>query len=198
MLRVRHDCSVFSVLLIDFFDQRQNARMRFSLLDDAQERRRLKARMPLGKVSQTLERWRARRGTAAIEFALAAPLLATLVMGVVELGFDIYQEMQVQNAVEAGALYAAKNGSDSAGISAAVLSATGAANITASPAPLQFCGCPDANGINAATCGTACPGGASVGSYIRISASAARISILPSASFGLPATLTGQAVIRLQ
>lgn len=139
-----------------------------------------------------------RRGTAAIEFALAAPVLVLLLAGVVELGFGIYQAMQVQNAAEAGALYAAENGWDPAGISAAVLNATGATGITASPAPQQFCGCPAANGIVVAACGATCAGGDPAGSYIQVNASAARVSILPDADFSLPATFTGQATIRSQ
>ena len=86
-------------------------------------------------------------GTAAIEFGLSIPLLVIIVMGVAELGFAMYGKMQVYNSVEAGALYAAKNGFDSAGITAAVVNATGTQGITATPAPVQFCGCPSATGI---------------------------------------------------
>ena len=49
-------------------------------------------------------------GTAAIEFGLAIPLLLIMLMGVAELGFAMYGAMQVYNSVEAGALYAARNG----------------------------------------------------------------------------------------
>lgn len=59
---------------------------------------------------------RSKSGTAAIEFGLFIPFLLILFTGTVELGFAMYEAMQVNNAAEAGMLYAAKNGWDSAGI----------------------------------------------------------------------------------
>jgi Flp pilus assembly protein TadG len=138
------------------------------------------------------------RGVAAIEFALALPVLLLLLAGVADLGFAVYAKMQVQDAAEAGALYAAQNGWNPAGIGAAVVQATGAANILASPAPSQFCGCPTGGHIVATTCGANCPDGTAAGSYIQVNASVPRPSILTSFGFSLPATLTGQAVVRVQ
>jgi Flp pilus assembly pilin Flp len=62
-------------------------------------------------------------GTAAIEFGLFAPLLLIMLVYAVELGSGVFEAMQVQNAAEAGALYAAKYGWNAAGISAAVITA---------------------------------------------------------------------------
>ena len=45
---------------------------------------------------------RSESGTAAIEFALFLPFLLLLLTGVAELGFAMYEAMQVNNAVEAG------------------------------------------------------------------------------------------------
>lgn len=137
------------------------------------------------------------RGTAAIEFGLAAPLLLVILMGLVELGFAMYQAMQVTDSVEAGAIYAAKNGYDAAGISAAVVNATGTAGITATPAPVQFCGCPSTSGITTTTCSATCSDGKTPGQYVRISASLARVTILPYPALGLPATLSATSVVRL-
>ena len=64
---------------------------------------------------------RSESGTAAIEFALFLPFLLLLLTGTVELGFSAYEAMQVNNAVEAGALYAAKNGWNSASIASATV-----------------------------------------------------------------------------
>jgi Flp pilus assembly protein TadG len=136
-------------------------------------------------------------GTAAIEFALMIPLLLTLMMGVVDLGFAIYTGMQVYSAAEAGALYAARNGWDSAGISSAVTGATGTSGITATPAPTHFCGCPTASGVVTWTCGTNCASGSTAGQYARINASLAYSTILPYAALGLPSTFTAKSVVRL-
>lgn len=143
-------------------------------------------------------RWRrAKAGSAAIEFGLAAPLLLMILMGVVELGFAMYQAMQVTNSVEAGALYAAKNGFDVNGIGAAVANATGTQGITATPAPTEFCGCPSAAGIVETACNATCNDGKTPGQYVRISATLTRVIILPYPALGLPDTLTAQSVVRL-
>jgi Flp pilus assembly protein TadG len=147
--------------------------------------------------SRPKKRRRAESGTAALEFGLAAPLLLIMLMGLVELGSAMYQTMQVYNAVEAGALYAAKNGYDAAAISAAVVNATGTPGITATPAPVQFCGCPDASGIVETACNATCNDGKPPGQYVRISAALTRVTILPYPALGLPDTLTAQSVVRL-
>ena len=48
---------------------------------------------------------RDRRGTAALEFGLAVPLLLTLIVGLTETGMAAFEAMQVKNAAEAGVVY---------------------------------------------------------------------------------------------
>jgi Flp pilus assembly protein TadG len=137
------------------------------------------------------------RGTAAIEFGLAIPLLLMLLMGVVELGYAMYESMQVYNSVEAGALYAVRSGGDLAGTATAVVNATGTQGITATPAPVQFCGCPSESGIVTSSCSATCANGNSPGTYVRVSASLAHQTILPYPGLSLPTTMTAQSTIRL-
>ena len=80
-------------------------------------------------------------GTVAIEFALIVRVLLMWLVSVVEVGYGVYQAMQVRDAAKAGGLYVAKHGWNSAAITAAVVNATGESGMTASPAPSQFCGC---------------------------------------------------------
>jgi Flp pilus assembly protein TadG len=143
-------------------------------------------------------RWSSRRGTAAIEFALASPVFVILLLGLVEVGFGAYQAMQAQDAAEAGALYAAKYGWNPTGISAAVVNATGATGMTATPAPTEFCGCPAVTGLTAVLCTTTCAGGNKPGVYVQINAALPHPVILPFPGLPLPTTLTGQSIIRLQ
>jgi len=138
---------------------------------------------------------RGEAGTAAVEFGLFAPLFVLLLVGLTEIGFAMFGSMQVYSAVEAGALYAVKNGWSASGISNAVVNSTNVSGVAATPAPSQFCGCPALSGIADATCGTTCAGGGAVGEYIRINATLTRTTILTS-SFGLPATLTAQSIVR--
>jgi len=140
---------------------------------------------------------RAEAGTAAIEFGLSVPLLLLLLMGAVEFGFYIYEGMQVYNSVEAGMVEAAKNGFSDARISAAVVNATDTKGITATPAPAEFCGCPNATGIVSAACDATCSDGTKPGQYVRISASLSHQTILPYPGLSLQTPLTAHTVLRL-
>jgi TadE-like protein len=147
---------------------------------------------------RTILRLRERRGSAAIEFALVSPIFIILLVGVVELGFAARDAMRVQDAVEAGALYAQVHGWDAPGIVAAVVNATDAKGLTATPAPLTFCGCPQANGISVIDCTVLCPDGSAPGEYITVSASMPRLSIMSQSIATLPATLTAHSTVRIQ
>lgn len=135
-------------------------------------------------------------GTAAIEFALVSPVLILLLVGLVEVGSRVHEGMQVQNAAEAGAIYVAKNGWSSAGITEAVTNSTGFKGITASPAPTQFCGCPTSAGITTISCTSTCSGGMAVSQYVQIDTVLTHKTVLSSFGFKLPATITGRAIIR--
>lgn len=136
-------------------------------------------------------------GSAAIEFGLCAPLLLILFTGVVEIGRAMYGAMQVQSAVEAGMVYAAKNGWNATGIAAAVVNSTGSKTITATPAPTQFCACPSATGLLTTSCGVNCAGGTAPGQYIQINATLPRQTILPFPALPLPSTFTAKSILRL-
>jgi Flp pilus assembly protein TadG len=164
----------------------------------------------VARIREKFEDLRERRnesGTAAIEFGLFLPFLLILLTGTVELGLSMYEAMQVSNAVDAGALYAAKNGFNAANISSATTGASGLPSqlnvLNATPAPTQFCGCPSASGSvsnlgpPAPTCSaTACSGGPA-GTYVQVNASLNHTVILPT-SWGIPTTFTAKAVIRIQ
>ncbi len=144
---------------------------------------------------------KALRGVAAIEFALLSPLFVILLSGIVELGMAGYQAMQVQAAVEAGALYAAQNGANNlAAIGQAVINATGTSGITATPAPTSFCGCPGAAGVisQGSNCTAVCSDGTAPGQYVQVGASLAHQTLMPFLQLPLPATLTAQSIVRVQ
>ncbi|MCK9915529.1 pilus assembly protein [Microbacteriaceae bacterium K1510] len=142
--------------------------------------------------------FRSERGTAAMEFGLAVPLLLTLLMGVVELSFAIYEAMQAYDAAEAGAIFAGKNGWSLSGISTAVTGATSTTGVTATPAPTSFWGCPSESGIiTVASSSTKCGSGSSPGQYVQVNASISHSTILPYPSLSLPTTFTAKSIIRL-
>jgi Flp pilus assembly protein TadG len=134
-------------------------------------------------------------GVAAVEFAIIAPLLAIILVGVTELGFAVRQQMQVQEAAAAGAQYASLKGWDPTNISLAVTNTASNSGITATPAPTSFCGCPSTSGIATIVCGQICPDHVAARSYARVNASMTRTTILDS-SLNLPTVLTASVTTR--
>jgi len=139
-------------------------------------------RIPLHKLA------RHTAANAAIEMALLAPTLVFMVIAMADYGLAIHNRMQVQHAAQAGADYAMRNGFDSAAIANAVTSATGVAGITATPAPVETCGCPSGTSITPATCGSSCAGGFTAGTYVNVSAQATYTTIVPYP--GIPSSFT--------
>jgi Flp pilus assembly protein TadG len=108
-------------------------------------------------------------GVAAVEFAVVVPILTLMVIAIADIGLGVYHKMQVEDAAQAGAEWAIRNGFDANAISSAVASATNAP-VTASPSPVQFCGCATGSSVSSVACGTTCPGGAKAGTYATVSA----------------------------
>lgn len=135
------------------------------------------------------------RGTAAVEFAIIGTMLTFLLLGAADFGIGYWQYIQVGNAARAGAEYAANNGWNQTAIQGAVTNATALGSVTATPAPTQFCGCPDASsGITSKTCGAHCPHGGTAGTYVTVNAQATyatlfHVPMMPT-SFPLSASNT--------
>lgn len=145
---------------------------------------------------------RANEGVSAIEFGLLAPILALLIMGIIDFGVAIWDDMQVANAAEAGAAYASINGwnATASQIETAVTSATNLSTINASPAPwIMSCGCPNANStsISQVACGTTCGDGSEAGHYWVVSAKTSYSLFLPYPGIPDPMTLTSTDYARL-
>ena len=136
-------------------------------------------------------------GAAAIEFGIIVPILSLMVIAIADIGFGVYRKMQVEDAAQAGAEWAIRNGFDSNGISNAVTSAT-SASIAASPAPQQFCGCATGASVNSATCGTPCPGGAMAGTYATVSAQLTYNTTLNYVVVPSNYNFSAQSTVRLQ
>lgn len=136
-------------------------------------------------------------GTVAIEFAITASLLLIPFLAGVEVGYAAYQAMQVQSAVEAGALYASQNGFVSSNISLAVENASAVTGLTATPAPSQFYGCPSDSGITVVASTSTCANGTSPGTYVQINATLTRQSLIPNSGLVLPSTLSATSIVRV-
>jgi Flp pilus assembly protein TadG len=140
------------------------------------------------------------RGVTTIEFAFVAPALALFIIGIIDFGMGLWDQLQVRNAAQAGAVYASINGWDAtaAQIQSAVTNATGLSAITASPSPSWGCGCLNTtSGIRAAACGSVCADGSTAAHYVTVSAQAPYSTILPYPGLTSPMTLTATSYARL-
>jgi Flp pilus assembly protein TadG len=124
------------------------------------------------------------RGTAAIEFALIVPITAAILTPLTDLGLAFSAKMQVQDAAQAGAQYALRNGWNSTAIQSAVTSTTALSSISASPAPSQSCGCPTGSAIDSATCGSTCSSGQAAGTYVTVNATATYTTLIHYPTLG--------------
>jgi Flp pilus assembly protein TadG len=138
------------------------------------------------------------QGVAAIEFAIVGPMLVVMMICTVDLGTGIFRRMQVQNAAQAGAIYAALHGFTASSISTAVTSATNFSGISASPAPATFCGCASGNAISTISCSSTCTGGGSPGTYVTVSAQATYTPILSYPYLPDSFTFNSQSTVRIQ
>jgi Flp pilus assembly protein TadG len=97
------------------------------------------------------------QGVAAVEFALAAPILVLALISLGDLGLAGAERMRLIDAARAGAQYATAHPTDSAGTTKAVNNATsGLGGTNLSVTLTQSCGCSDGSTI---TCGSGCASG---------------------------------------
>jgi Flp pilus assembly protein TadG len=141
---------------------------------------------------------RATEGAAAIELAIIAPVLIAILVPLIDLGLGFYQQMQVEDAAQAGAQYAMAHGYNSAAIQTAVSAATPLSGITASPSPVTACGCPNGMAVDAAACGATCANGQAAGTYVTVSAQSVYTPLVPYPGIGSSITLTAQSTARIQ
>ena len=140
-----------------------------------------------------------RSGVSAVEFALAVPLLVTILTLLVDFGMGFYEKMQVEDAAQAGAQYALLHGWNSQSIQDAVTNATRLSGVSASPAPTQTCGCPSGSAITTVTdCTAACSNGLTPGTYVTVNAQATYTPLFAYAVLGSTVTLTAQSVARIK
>ncbi len=150
--------------------------------------------------------WRSdRRGVAALEFALVAPVLLTAVAGLADFTLVLADRMQIASAVGGGTEYAFNQGQVLAGTQQSVLSTdvqskvasgTGLAGVTVTvTGPGTYC--VSSGALVTGTVGTACPNGNPPGTYMIITATYQYHPMLPFYSMMATTTLTESASVRL-
>jgi Flp pilus assembly protein TadG len=145
------------------------------------------------------------RGVTAIEFAIIAPVLILMTICTIDLGIGFYRYLQVESAAGVGAQYAALNGFNVSNMKNAITNATSNSEISASPAPSTFCGCPSTTGITPMTAiappycaASTCTGGAVAGTYVTASAQSPYSPIMNYPLLPSSFTLSAQSTMRIQ
>ena len=110
--------------------------------------------------------WRARDGLGAIEFGFIAPVLLTLVLGILDFGMAFWEQMEIANAADAGAQWGMENTYNSDSIKTVVQAATSLSIPTANITPGNPCGCATSSGVATYSCGATCPDGTTPQTYI--------------------------------
>lgn len=144
---------------------------------------------------------RDRGGASAVEFALIAPVLLLMLMGLIDGSQYIVQSMQVRAAAQAGADFAQRHGFNPAAITAAVQGATSlptsGANALAVSTPVQATQCLDSTGKLAAATGPTCPAGGPAGTFVAVNVQKPFTPLMawPGLSF---AQIRAQSTVRIQ
>jgi len=138
------------------------------------------------------------KAAAAIEFAILGGALCLMMVVATDLALGFYYDMQVQTSAQSGAEYAAVHGFDATAVSNAVTAATSSSDITASPAPTTFCGCPSAQGVSTISCSSTCSDGSNPGSYVTVSAAKTYTTLIPYPSLPASYSLAATSTVRLQ
>jgi Flp pilus assembly protein TadG len=144
-------------------------------------------------------------GTAAVEFAFAAPIFVILVMGIADLGLLAARTTALEGATRVGAEYArnistCQTDIQSSGCITGIKNAMQNAGsfspaITFPSDPTPSCECADGSSI---TCGTTCVGAGKTPNRVLVTVSASQ-AFTPIVSWpGIPTTLTASTEMRVQ
>jgi Flp pilus assembly protein TadG len=148
-----------------------------------------------------MARYRLRHGTAAIEFAIACPVMLLFFGGLVDFGLALWAKSTLANAVAQGAYYAYVTGTSvtSTNVQTLVQNSSGLSNVTATiTGPACYCITGTPLALAAATCNTTCADTTTSGYYVKIKANYTYQSILPVYSHLNNPTLVESAIVRLK
>lgn len=138
-----------------------------------------------------------RKGIAALEFGLLAPVLLIAITAVLDYGIALYYKMQLSTAVRAGIQIAATdptNANLTAIITEAATGATGLSGISV-PAPTTFCECSTSPNVTV-SCASSCAGG-TLQTFLALTVNYTYTPLfLPAAAIANP--ITASATVRTQ
>ncbi len=138
-------------------------------------------------------------GIAAVEMALATPVLLLLMTGSFDFGRALYQQNRLLGAARAGVQYAIQNSTtwtDSDNIITAVRADAGDATAKTLAVSSQLCHCP--TGAPLCSSSASCSGSVTSGTYVQVSASLPYATLLHYPFVSSPITLSAKTMIRVE
>lgn len=150
-------------------------------------------------ISLLIRRWtehwrRDERGTTAVEFAIALPILALMMVGLADLGLAINEKMRLTSAVRAGAQSGYGNAGNSAAIIQAVKDSSGLPAGGVTVTATTSCACADGSSV---ACDGQCPSG-EVRTYLTVTATEAYSLLIKYPGISGPTSLSATSVLRVQ
>ena len=151
------------------------------------------------------------RGSIAVEFALVAPVLMIVLAGVIDIGSAAYVKHSLNTRVTTATEYALiqselKENDDPKKLKGKLVSLVQGASSETVEVDVNNgstdCYCPtlsdgEIEWGSAVSCGGSCPSGDVAGQFVRIVATARRVSLFPGYAFSDGDTVTASAVLRL-
>jgi Flp pilus assembly protein TadG len=140
----------------------------------------------------------AQSGNAAVEFALAAPILMLLVAGLFDYGMVVRLSTQLNSAARAGVHYATIYPADTDGVRRAAQNSVNDSRMTVST-PVLFCTCGSSTATRLSTCDetSICSVGVTRRNYVSVRVQRSYTPLLPYRGFGAPITMNGSAVLQV-
>jgi len=137
-------------------------------------------------------------GVAAIELALATPVLLLMVTGSFDFGRVLYQEHRLEAAARAGTQYAMQNTTTQTDTDSIAAAVRADANDTANSLTVasSVCTCPNGTAICSASAN--CTGSTVAGTYVKVKVSMAYSTLVRYPFVSSPISLSGQSLIRVQ
>lgn len=138
---------------------------------------------------------RDRRGNVAIELALVTPVAMLLLIGIVDYGMAVYDNMQLASAVRSGAQYALRNSSDLDAVEDVVMGALTIDKETVNATATQVCGCADGETVD---CSESCSDSSARRKFINIQAVQQHTALFTYPGIPNPVSLQAEARIRIE
>jgi len=114
--------------------------------------------------------WASQDGLGAIEFGFIAPVLLTMLLGILDFGMGFWQQMEIANAADAGAQWGMANTYDASSITSVVQASTSLSVPSGNISPSNPCGCASSTGVATYSCASTCPDGTTPQPYVVVSA----------------------------